>query len=732
MGIATIVALRIEAMPGHTHRIKAEMDYQMGVDTAAFDVRFVQTPPGSVIKTWVTSPPSGIQGTAIGTMGTEIELPGASGQITAAAYHNNSMVKMAFGGVTLPNPVAPTAAFDFTVDGDTVNCTNASTGSPTSYVWDFGDGETSTDTNPTHMYSASGTYTIKLIATNTAGSTEISKSVSVVTTPVPIPDFNPAVGEGGSVIFHNATTNVDGANIFAFKYVWDFGDGASGNTQTSPDHTYAVPGTYEVSLTATPFAGGEAVSITKQVPVSFAVAPVAGFTHIITEDLVVFTNTSTGIDNTYVWNFSDGQNSIEQSPVIVFTEPGIYNAQLTVTNAAGTNSTSQNVTITFQREGTMIHTIYEDTQILGQLTIDHTNNIDQHVVAPILEGLLAQTAGLSAANVQAAIDLAIANLIDGNPEALNTLKEITDAMSAADATVTSALLQQIVDAKNELKGTVDSSLDTMQEIVEKAGFTDEGGVQALNATDGTNNLSSFLTIQQRSNIAQSLLAVVLMINAETARALTAEAAITANVNAETARALAAEGVLSNDIAVNADAIGALATATASNLAGTLNALIGGASTDFDTLGKIEARIGEDRVRLEALETSTATLQENINAAAAQAQQNLDDAINALKSSINETGFSTDIDLFPGGIAAVMPVACTIDKGWDIASTVVDVSLLLADGTVVNAGFPVTCKSITLDSGQPTQRAGILVQCYLRKAPAASKLRVIANNTALLV
>jgi hypothetical protein len=74
-----------------------------------------------------------------------------------------------FSVVMLPSP---SAAFSFTVGGAGVNYTftDLSTGSPTSYAWNFGDGNTSTVANPSHTYAGTGNYTVTLIVTNVCGS----------------------------------------------------------------------------------------------------------------------------------------------------------------------------------------------------------------------------------------------------------------------------------------------------------------------------------------------------------------------------------------------------------------------------------------------------------------------------------------------------------------------------------------------------------------------------------
>jgi len=73
----------------------------------------------------------------------------------------------------------PDALFTFTTNGLTAIFEDQSTGNPTSWRWEFGDGQTSSAQNPTHTYSAAGTYTVTLTATNAAGSSTFSRSVTV-------------------------------------------------------------------------------------------------------------------------------------------------------------------------------------------------------------------------------------------------------------------------------------------------------------------------------------------------------------------------------------------------------------------------------------------------------------------------------------------------------------------------------------------------------------------------
>jgi len=80
-------------------------------------------------------------------------------------------------GITPITPVANFTANTTTgLNPETVQFTDTSSNTPTSWLWDFGDGTTSTDQNPTHVYSLPGSYTVTLIATNNAGSSTLTQT----------------------------------------------------------------------------------------------------------------------------------------------------------------------------------------------------------------------------------------------------------------------------------------------------------------------------------------------------------------------------------------------------------------------------------------------------------------------------------------------------------------------------------------------------------------------------
>jgi len=146
-------------------------------------------------------------------------------------------------------PVRTTADFDVSTDtacvGEAVEFFDASIGEVTSYLWDFGDGETSTEQHPTHAYAETGTYTVSLTVDGPCGEDTLVLEDYITVYTAPVAAFNASATEaevGDSIEF------TDRSEGLITSYLWDFGDGEASDEQ-SPSHKYEKKGTYTVTLT---------------------------------------------------------------------------------------------------------------------------------------------------------------------------------------------------------------------------------------------------------------------------------------------------------------------------------------------------------------------------------------------------------------------------------------------------------------------------------------------------
>lgn len=162
---------------------------------------------------------------------------------------------------------APIAAFTLSASqitaGESVQFSDTSTGSPTVWLWSFGDGATSSTQNPTHTYSSSGSFTITLTASNAGGSSNIAHALTVnakATGPISSFTYSPSSPlTAGSVAFTDTSTGNP------TSWSWSFGDGATSTLQ-NPSHIYATKGSFSVTLAATGSSG--TVSSTQRITVN--------------------------------------------------------------------------------------------------------------------------------------------------------------------------------------------------------------------------------------------------------------------------------------------------------------------------------------------------------------------------------------------------------------------------------------------------------------------------------
>ncbi|MFN9306775.1 MAG: PKD domain-containing protein, partial [Planctomycetota bacterium] len=272
----------------------------------------------------------------------------------------------------------PTAAFTASVSAGvaplSVTFTDASTESPTSWAWDFqNDGVVdSTAQNPTFSYVTPGIYTVRLVATNEAGSGTVVQTGAVnALTPVTA-NFTRTPASGTTPLLVSFTNTSVGATSFA----WDFqNDGVVDSTATSPTFTYTVAGTFAVRLTATGpggtnvFTFANCVTANGPVGANFTMAVgAAARTSAYTDETVTFTSTSTGTITSLQWDFDNNPATVEAtgSPVTrTFSGPTattVFNVRLLATGPGGSASLTRALTIVPASESVTMESV-ADTSV---------------------------------------------------------------------------------------------------------------------------------------------------------------------------------------------------------------------------------------------------------------------------------------------------------------------------------------------------------------------------------
>ncbi len=223
----------------------------------------------------------------------------------------------------------PEASFDYVVDGNTVTFNNTTLYGE-SYLWEFGDGETSDELHPIHTYDNDENYSVTLTASNECGDVTYSGNVSVSN--LPSAGFVASSSNGCAefvVEFNNTSSpNVD-------SYLWTFEGGIpASSTEENPVVTYESAGTYDVQLVVTNEEGSDQLTIQDYITVGDL--PVAQYSS--SSDQLVYNFFNESIDgDTYLWDFGDGGTSGLENPTHVYENDGIYTVVLSVTNECGTD-----------------------------------------------------------------------------------------------------------------------------------------------------------------------------------------------------------------------------------------------------------------------------------------------------------------------------------------------------------------------------------------------------------
>lgn len=177
-------------------------------------------------------------------------------------------VRVAVQYITVTDPNRPVPAFSVNQTRGglplAVQFTDASTGPIVRYRWWFGDGATSTDKDPVHVYTRAGTYSIRLMAWSATSSAFIEKRGLITVLPPPKAQFSSNVTSGPAplaVQFLDRTEGVD-----AQSWTWSFGDGRTA-TEQNPVHVFTRAGNYRVTLTITTGSGAAITSVSRYIHV---------------------------------------------------------------------------------------------------------------------------------------------------------------------------------------------------------------------------------------------------------------------------------------------------------------------------------------------------------------------------------------------------------------------------------------------------------------------------------
>lgn len=245
----------------------------------------------------------------------------------------------------IPNFVSDTAGcHPYSVD-----FTNQTMGA-SSYSWNFGDGGSSANIEPSHIFenttSSDVIYNVILTAYSAYGCTGI---VNHQITVYPVPDAgliaNPPTQIFTDPVSYVSLVNTSGPGTW--NYLWNFGDGITDSNHTPADHGYTHWGTYNILLTVYSNHCSDIDSVTVVISQPPPVASFTGVGNGCAPMYIDFDNNSLYGD-TYLWDFGDGEESTDFSPIHTYYTPGTYTVTLVVTNSYGSDSVTHGGIVVYQ------------------------------------------------------------------------------------------------------------------------------------------------------------------------------------------------------------------------------------------------------------------------------------------------------------------------------------------------------------------------------------------------
>ena len=289
--------------------------------------------------------------------------------------------------MTLTNAVTvnniPTANFSYTVNNiclgtNQVSFSNLSTAG-INYTWDFGDGNSSTLSNPLHSYADSGNYTVNLMVTDNIGCSNFHQSTQAIRI-VKEPELNFTV---------NDSVGCDTSSLFSFRCLtdsltswhWSFGDGDTSVAQ-QPTHKYASAGKYTVKLIATNRYGcsdtlrkSNFIQVDNKLNLNFTATNTNGCTPLATR---LIANSAAAI-SAYQWRLGDGRTLQGNRVPTTYDSTGDYTVTFLATKANGCVDSITKVDY-IQVSGGAVASFTADSSTHCEGGTVRFNNTSQHAV----------------------------------------------------------------------------------------------------------------------------------------------------------------------------------------------------------------------------------------------------------------------------------------------------------------------------------------------------------------
>ena len=440
--------------------------------------------------------------------------------------------------------ITPIAAFTTSTAAGiyplTVQFNDTSLNDPISWAWDFGDGTSSTEQNPTHTYTTVGNYTVKLTVTNLNGSDEEVQTncVRVTSSTAPIADFaaTPTTGDspltvqftdqstssgssdritrrsgslylgydpsfyGNDSTSFSQTVDLTGVNSLTFSYKSGYYTEGGGNVfyqvylgndviwQTS-DSTDWKPMTIDISS----YTGLQTLKFTLRVT---DYGGPADLWFNIKDISAVGTNSTTS----WLWDFGDGTSSTEQNPTHTYNTTGAYTVNLTVTSLVGSDSEEKTDYITLNGPDLIVTSIspnvgagdYMFANEPNTFTITVTNNGTLPSNATTMEVTIngtSQTVDVPALDAGASTTVTVTDPtgytggssvpVSATPDPSNNIPETNEANNIFQTTMTVY--------NNGYKGKQYTDDDSVDYIDTSATFT--GNVDIIYSTGSSGYLS---------------------------------------------------------------------------------------------------------------------------------------------------------------------------------------------------------------------------------------------------